>query len=430
MTPRARVALVLGLVLPACARCGASDPAPPPTPEPSVASAPSAAPIDLPTPLFQARDPIERPSGIAVSADGRTVAFSSSGRVTADDSDVDDDVFAYDPGTSTLTRLTTGGHGPAYVLERGVSADGQRILFETSSAFVEDDGNGRGDVYVVDRAARSVERVSLGPGGAEIAGESSGAGISGDGRVVAFTTRVPGLVRSDHDDESDLFVRDLSSGAIERASLGPGGRTSEGGTYGPLGLSTDGTRTLFFASHLVPQEPPILGLTELDVYERGSHAARFGADLAELSLTSMTADGRVVLGVFHDTDDVVGLLIDLDTGTRTRIEGTHAVEQIAISPDGHVVAVVDYHGPETDPVRALRILRDGAEVSSRPLAHGLAGERDGWRSFAVANDATVVARLVDARDDGSAWSYRTCVAVLAPTPVALACSMPADHPDL
>lgn len=417
-----RVSLVPFLAI-GCDLGASSEPAPAP---PTVVAPAAITPLRLPPPLFVARDPVDRPSGIAVSADGSTVAFSSGGRVTPDDSDADDDVFVYVPATRAITRLSIGGDGPAYLEPHGVSADGQRVLFTFSGPLAPDDRNEQIDVYLADRRDRSVTRVSLGPDGRELDGVSYMAAISGDGRVVAFTTHAERVVPSDHDDVRDVYVRDLATGAVERASVGPSGRGPSDQTSGPLGMSGDGARVVFFATGLVPHDPPADSFSgELDWFERGAASAQFGVDLRSLHVAGVASDGRTLVATRSEDDTTVGLRVDLATGRETRIPGARALEMIAISPDAHVIAFVAWEGD----VRALSVLRDDAPPSSRPLDPDLASGRDTWRSFSVANDGTVVADLVvrDWQDD--AWTFQRCVAILAPTPVALACSAPADHED-
>ncbi|MGH2754608.1 MAG: hypothetical protein ACRDLB_09250, partial [Actinomycetota bacterium] len=54
------------------------------------------------------------------------------------------------------------------------------------------------------------------------------AAISGNGRFVAFNSRAVDLVPGDRNHTTDVFVKDLRSGAIERVSVGTAGRESTG----------------------------------------------------------------------------------------------------------------------------------------------------------------------------------------------------------
>src|SRR4051794_40288023 len=111
-------------------------------------------------------------------------------------------------------------------------------------------------------AQRVTERVSVGADGRQADGYSYAAGISADGRHVAFVSSATNLVPGDTNGEScgtvlnpscpDVFVHDRATGRTERVSVGPGGRQADGPSYDP-GVSAGG-RVVFEsdATNLVP----------------------------------------------------------------------------------------------------------------------------------------------------------------------------------
>lgn len=85
-----------------------------------------------------------------------------------------------------------GGHSVA------ISADGRLVAFlSPSSDLVPGDTNGLSDVFVRDLDTGAVRRVSVSSGGAEANGPSQPPAISGDGRYVAFVSEATNLVRGD-----------------------------------------------------------------------------------------------------------------------------------------------------------------------------------------------------------------------------------------
>ena len=83
--------------------------------------------------------------------------------------------------------------------------------------------------------------------------QSTAASISGDGRFVAFTSNADNLVGNDTNAESDVFVKDTWTGAMERVSVAADG-TQAGGASDATTISVDGRYVIFdsYAQNLVP----------------------------------------------------------------------------------------------------------------------------------------------------------------------------------
>src|SRR5690348_15537589 len=71
--------------------------------------------------------------------------------------------------------------------------------------------------------ADNIRRVDVGPRGGQLGPGADGCSISANGRLVAFVSRAHVLVPGDTNHAYDVFVRDLATGRVERASVGPGG---------------------------------------------------------------------------------------------------------------------------------------------------------------------------------------------------------------
>lgn len=191
----------------------------------------------------------------SLSADGNFAAFESAdGGLIANDGNRNLDVFVRDvvAGTNELvsTRHSSlasiSPNGPSLLPAFASSADGRFIAFASEADnLVAGDTNGFRDVFVRDLASNSVVLVSSDPDG--IAGNSLSTepAISGNGRYVTFTSTATNLVAGDTNKLTDVFVRDLWTGATTLASLNSSGSGSaNSNSYSPS-LSTDGRWLLF-----------------------------------------------------------------------------------------------------------------------------------------------------------------------------------------
>ena len=195
----------------------------------------------------------------SVSGDGKVVAFSSrASNLAAGVSGINTfNVYRRDLVANVNTLISSdsgslgvGGSHPA------LSADGNRIAFYSfSDAIVPGDANDLWDIFVYDHAAAAKKRVSLTSSGGERNQGSESASrvvapaISGDGKIVAYTTTATNVVPGDANGFQDVFVVDTSTNAVQRASVGTGG--AEGNGDSPVGqgerpsLSRDGKWVAF-----------------------------------------------------------------------------------------------------------------------------------------------------------------------------------------
>ncbi|MFJ4186498.1 TolB family protein [Kitasatospora sp. NPDC089509] len=111
------------------------------------------------------------------------------------------------------------------------------------------------------------ERVSVGLGGAQPDGASQAGGVSADGRYAVFTSQATNLVPGDTNGKSDVFVRDLRTGGIERVDTGPDGAQADGDALSAA-ISGNGRYVTFssYATNLVPGAA--LGFEDVYVHDR------------------------------------------------------------------------------------------------------------------------------------------------------------------
>jgi Tol biopolymer transport system component len=206
----------------------------------------------------------------AISGDGRFVAFASfADNLVPTDTNFTSDVFVVDRtggGPQRVSVSTTGAQGENRSEQPSISADGRFVAFMSSSdALVPGDNDGASDVFVRDRTASTTEGISVAPTAGGFGATSSSPAITPDGRFVAFDSWEPGLVPGDTNNSFDVFVRDRTSGGMERVSVSSAGEQGDDWSLAPS-ISADGRHVAFhsFAGNLVAGD----GNFDFDVFLR------------------------------------------------------------------------------------------------------------------------------------------------------------------
>ena len=128
------------------------------------------------------------------------------------------------------------------------SADGSKTYFEsTASNLVAGDTNGGTDVFVKDLATGAVTRLSTDASGNQINGSQGPFALSADGGKLIFTSTASDLVSGDTNGVADLFVKDLTTGAVTRVSTASDGSQADGGSTF-ASFSPDGNEIVFRSS--------------------------------------------------------------------------------------------------------------------------------------------------------------------------------------
>ncbi|MEU6145722.1 hypothetical protein ABZ848_35960 [Streptomyces sp. NPDC047081] len=112
------------------------------------------------------------------------------------------------------------------------------------------------------------ERVTLSATGEQGNENAYGPEFSADGRFAAFTAYASNLVPGDTNGSSDVFVRDLRKGTVERVSVASDGTQAVGGESDVRGISADGRYVLFSsnADNLVHWDNPPTNEAAQDIY--------------------------------------------------------------------------------------------------------------------------------------------------------------------
>ena len=278
--------------------------------------------------------------------------------------------------SSLATNLVVGdgnGHWDAFVAtERvsvsssGLEGNGDSFLWSLSqggryavivsdaSNLVSGDTNGVSDVFIRDRRSGTTSLISAGLDGAPADGGSFGAVISSDGKFVALQSQAADLVPDGKNGHSDIFLRNLRTGATTLVSTDSRGKQGDGDSYDPS-LSADGRFVTFtsYATNLMPGDTN--GFSDIFVHdrltgrtERVSVSSRGTQGEGGSFFGSISADGRFVAfdsstvswcRATATTSDV--FLRDRDRGTTrllsvgpSGVEGNQLSESPRISADG------------------------------------------------------------------------------------------------
>ncbi len=281
--------------------------------------------------------------GGVFSADGTRVLFNSNAsNLVAGDTNGTQDLFVKDLTTGEVTLVSgtaAGVVGNSFSFNGVFSADGTRVLFgSNASNLVAGDTNFAQDLFVKDLTTGEVTLVS-GTAAGVVGNSFSFNGVfSADGTRVLFESTSSNLVAGDTDFTQDLFVKDLTTGAVTLVSGTAAGVVGNSSSFGGV-FSADGTRVLFGsnASNLVAgdtdftQDLFVKDLTTGEVtLVSGTAAGVFANDASFNGVFS--ADGTRVLFISNASNLVAGdtnfaqdlFVKDLTTGEVTLVSGTAA----------------------------------------------------------------------------------------------------------
>lgn len=172
-----------------------------------------------------------------ISADGRYVAFQSyAWNLAGPDSGSYYDVFRYDRWTGQAIKLSlapdgsegagdSGGEEQMPIHGLDISADGRWVAFQSMAENLVPGGVTMpfGHIYVRDCISGQTYLVSTSASGVESNHANRRPSISGDGRFIAFQSTASNLVPGDTNQATDIFVKDMATGAIHRASVSSAG---------------------------------------------------------------------------------------------------------------------------------------------------------------------------------------------------------------
>jgi Tol biopolymer transport system component len=253
------------------------------------------------------------PLAVALSADGRYVAFESQATnlVTGQiDAPWDSDVFVFDRTTGASSLISHKAGAPLTAAGGSslpsISADGRWVAFISTAPDLVPGltlATNYFNIYLHDRSTGTTTLVSRAAGPGLEAGNaiSYGNSLSLDGRFLAFYSEasnlVPGQITGNN---GNTFLYDHATGSTSLVSHVPGS-TTQGGNHFSSGstVSPEGTFVIFgsFASNLVAGQVDTAGLQDIFRYDR-----RTGA----VTLVSHTPDSPVTAGNAESSGLAVG----------------------------------------------------------------------------------------------------------------------------
>jgi Tol biopolymer transport system component len=313
------------------------------SPAAAAAPFPEGRPLEVVAGCGTCTDPGREP---ALSADGRFIAFVTSERLVADDTDDRVDAYVFDRQEARYERISAAIGGAAADRDSAgvsISGDGRYVAFSSAASnLVADDHSGAPDVFVRDRDTQTTIRASVASDGGDADWSAMSPKLSADGRHVAFASRASNLVAGDTNKMVDVFVRDLDLARTERINLTSTGGEANGHASGELAISADGQVVAFMSSatNLVAAD----GNKVDDVFVRDRAAgtttrvsvtsAGIEAD-AESGMPSLSSDGRFVAFISRAKNLATGRFTFRRAFRHDRQSGTTALVKVAL-PDAAI----------------------------------------------------------------------------------------------
>ena len=334
--------------------------------------------------------------GARISADGRFIAFvSDAANLVSNDVNATSDVFVHDMVLRTTTRMSvasTGAGGNGESRAPSISGDGRYVVFHSRATnLVAGDSNGTTDVFVHDRVQHTTARVSLASDGHQADGPSEFPSISADGRWVVFSSLATNLVSGDTNAAYDVFLHDRATAGTTRVSVASGGRQLAGASAEGV-VSGDGRVVVFtsLAADVVPGDAN--GLSDVFTYDRTTGQTRRvsldqgnGDVVAGGGAPALSADARTIAyeagkrsSVYVRATTPVIAAISPRSGTTAgstslRIGGEGFVPGTTVSIGGMSAVHVD--GSETSRVVATTLARPAGRADVVVTVPGFGPER-------------------------------------------------------
>lgn len=281
----------------------------------------------------------------SISARGRYVAFLSvATNLVVGDTNGAADVFVHNRlsgRTSRVSADSTGQQGNADSVAPAISASGRFVAFESlASNLVAGDTNGVRDVFVHDRRAGVITRLSVDSAGRQGNRKSTRPAISVTGRFVAFESFASNLVGGDTNGVQDVFVHDPITGRTNRVSVDSAGSQGNGHSFDPA-ISANGRFVAFIsaASNLVLDDTN--GVIDIFVHDRSTGGTtRVSVDSAggqgndHSRHPSICGKGRFI--AFHSA---ASNLVEGDTNAVLDVfvhdRSTGVIRRVSVDTDGH-----------------------------------------------------------------------------------------------
>src|SRR5690349_14838342 len=194
------------------------------------------------------------------SPDGTKVVFESAAtNLIAAGANGHQQIFIKDLTTGAVTLVSmdaNGIQGNANSMDFTFSPDGTKVAFDSASTNLISGGTTGNQVFVKDLTTGAVTLASADPNGVAGNAASSFPVFSPDGTQLAFASTSTNLAAGATNTHSQIYVKILQSGAITVASADASGNEANNDSSYPM-FSPDGSRLAFnsISTNLVPNVP-------------------------------------------------------------------------------------------------------------------------------------------------------------------------------
>ncbi|GBD25730.1 Protein TolB [bacterium HR30] len=193
-------------------------------------------------------------AGPAISTDGCIVAFfSDASNLVERDRNEARDVFVRDRCNDTIERVSVASNGaeangPSQIelATLALSGDGRFVAFSSRATNLDGDTGRRSQIFVRDRFLGTTRLVSRSPTGDIANAPSVSPSLDREGRFLVFQSAATNLSPDDVWPGEDVFVVDLTDGELHLISRPSAGGEADGDSYAPS-ISADGSRIVFLS---------------------------------------------------------------------------------------------------------------------------------------------------------------------------------------
>lgn len=250
-----------------------------------------------------------------ISADGNVVAFlaASSNLVPGPASGALYDIYASDPHGTEIVRVSTGTGGTLAADGRSLNPDlsgtGRYVVFEsTTSSFAAGGSTTYTDIFLKDLGTGATTRISTSTTGTDGNGESINARVSADGDFVVFQSEASNLVSGDTNGRSDIFLWSAATGQLTNLTKG-----------------------------LAPVSNPNNGNFKADVAYNGDDNAIVVFETARNLVAADTSNGTDIYA-YYFKDHTLQLVSSREDGSGVSLSS----EDASVSDDGRWVTFTSY----------------------------------------------------------------------------------------